>query len=127
MIEFVTLGEAKDHLRATDHNADDGEITLLMRSASGAIKNYLRGTRAAYEQEQDQYGNDLYDSNDDPIYLYDSSGDRIVRYEVKAATLLMLGIFFRDREMVDMEKWQSGFLPAPVVSLLYPLRDPAMR
>lgn len=127
MIEFVTLGEAKDHLRVTDHNEDDGEITLLLRSASGVIQNYLRGTKTVYEQEQDFYGNWLYDSNDDPIYLYDSSGLRIIRYEVKAATLLMIGIFYRDREMVDMEKWQSGFLPAPIVSLLYPLRDPAMR
>jgi hypothetical protein len=122
---LVTLEEAKEHL-LVDFDSADSDITLKIRSASGAVLNYLKNRTKLYQVEIDDDGYPVLDSQGDPHYVLDSQGNRLVRDEIKHATLLLVGIFFRDRDGADTTIWQPGFLPAPVTALLYPLRDPAL-
>lgn len=122
---LVTLEEAKDHLNVDFPDAD-ADIRLKVKSASGAVLNYLKSRRMLYKFQYNEQGDLVLDSQGNGTYELDSQGDRIIRDEVKHAVLLLTGIFFRDRDGVEMALWQPGFLPAPVTALLYPLRDPAI-
>lgn len=104
---FVTLEEAKLHLRV-DGDAEDSDITLKVHAASGAVRGYLKSAA------------DLYLGEDGTPDL-----DK-VPFEVKAATLLMLGHLYKDRDEDSSNAYSQGFLPRPVTALLYPLRDPAL-
>lgn len=124
MVMYVTLQQARDHLYL-DTTDNDNDVTLKIKAASGAVRNYLKSW-SPYEPEYDSNGDIEYDSAGDIIYALDSAGDKIVRSEVQQATLILLGIFYKDRDGEMADKWQHGYLPMPVMSLLYPLRDPAM-
>ncbi|WP_122446933.1 head-tail connector protein [Pseudomonas viridiflava] len=104
---FITLEEAKDHLRVDD-DAEDNDIELKTHAASGAVRNYLKSAA--------------------DIYL-DAGGSVIaaaVPYEVKAATMLMLGYLYKDRDENSNGAFEQGNLPKPVTALLYSLRMPAL-
>lgn len=103
---FISLEEAKDHLRVDD-DADDNDITLKTHAASGAVRNYLKAAADAYI---DTEGAVIAES---------------VPYEVKAATMLMLGYLYKDRDEDSTGAYEQGYLPKPVTALLYPLRSPA--
>jgi hypothetical protein len=120
---YVTLARAKQHLNM-DHDQDDVLIDAYVRAASEAVKNYLKSA-SAYEVERDSNDDPVLDSSGDPIYAVDSNGDKIVRYAVQAATLLMVGFLYKDRDENPDEAFQQGYLPKPVTALLYALRDPA--
>lgn len=122
---IVTLQEAKDNL-LIDFNTYDTDITLKIKSASGMVLNYLKSRRNLYVILVDDDGEPLLDSQGAVIYELDSQGSRIIRDEVKQAVLILVGIFFRDRDGVEAKDWGPGFLPAPVTAILYPLRDPAL-
>lgn len=110
---LVTLAEAKRHLRIID-DADDPDLELRILAASEAVRNYLKDGVDAFT-----------DSNGDLIL--DSAGDPVgVPFVVKAATLLMLGYLYKDRDENADDAYEQGFLPKPVTALLYPLRDPAL-
>lgn len=121
---YVTLERGKQHLNM-DHDSDDVLITAYIGAASGAVKNYLKSA-SAYEVERDSNDDPILDSSGDPTYAEDSSGDKIVRYEVQAAVLLMLGFLYKDRDENPDQAFAQGYLPKPVTALLYPLRDPAL-
>jgi hypothetical protein len=122
---YVTLERGKQHLNM-DHNLDDVLITAYIGAASEAVKNYLKSA-SPYEVERDSNDDPILDSSGDPIYVVDSSGDKVVRYAVQAATLLQLGFLYRDRDENSDGAYEMGYLPKPVTALLYPLRDPALR
>lgn len=122
---YVTLARAKQHLNM-DHDLDDVLIEAYIGAASGAVKNYLKSA-SPYEVERDSNDDPILDSAEDPIYVVDSSGDKVVKYEVQAAVLLMLGFLYKDRDENPDQAFQQGYLPKPVTALLYPLRDPALR
>jgi hypothetical protein len=122
---YVTLERGKQHLNM-DHNLDDVLITAYIGAASEAVKNYLKSA-SPYEVERDSNDDPILDSSGDPIYVVDSSGDKVVRYAVRAATLLQLGFLYRDRDENSDGAYEMGYLPKPVTALLYPLRDPALR
>lgn len=113
---YVTLDMAKDHLEV-DHDERDDLITAYIEAASSAVKNYLKSA-SAYEPARDEDDNPLPDPVDPE--------DREVRYEVRAAVLLMVGYLFRNRDENPENAFVRGYLPAPVTALLYPLRDPAL-
>lgn len=121
---YVTLARAKQHLNM-DHDQDDSLIDVYVRAASGAVKNYLKSA-SPYEVERDINDNPILDSSGDPVYVVDSSGDRVFSYPVVSATLLMVGFLYKDRDENPDQEFQQGFLPRPVTALLYPLRDPAL-
>lgn len=121
---YVTLARAKAHLNM-DHDDDDTLITAYITGASGAVKNYIKSA-SVYEVLRDSNDDPILDSNDDPTYETDSSGDKIVRFEVQAAVLILLGHFYKDRDENADGAFEAGYLPKPVTALLYPLRDPAL-
>jgi hypothetical protein len=122
---LVSLQQAKENL-LIDFNTYDTDITLKISSASGMVLNYLKSRRNLYVLLVDDDGLPLLDSRGEVIYELDSQGTRIVRDEVKHAVLILVGMFFRDRDGVEAKDWAPGFLPAPVTAILYPLRDPAI-
>jgi hypothetical protein len=118
-IEYVTLEEAKAHLRVT-HSDDDQSIKLKIRAASSAVKNYMK-EYSVYEPARDADEDWEVDSNYEPVIDEDSNTTRAVRFEVKAAVLILL------QQLYDQEyNFTPGYLPDEVVGLLYPLRDPAL-
>lgn len=132
MTMLVTLTEAKDRLRYDNDDADD-DITLMIKSISNSILNYLKDYMLAYQFEQDDNGQPVLDSDDEKIYLLDSNGDYIAREEVQQAVLLMLGYVDRDR---DVENYTDGdsraarlgdlSLPRAVHWILDPIRTPTI-
>lgn len=122
---YVTLARAKQHLNM-DHDEDDTLIEVYVQAASGAVKNYLKSA-SPYEIERDSNDDPILDSSGDPVYVVDSSGDKLVSYPVQAAVLLMVGFLYKDRDENPDSAFDRGYLPRPVTALLYPLRDPALR
>lgn len=120
---YVTLARGKQHLNM-DHDQDDVLIGAYIRASSEAVKNYLKSA-SPYEVERDSNDDPIADSSGDPIYVVDSSGDKVVKYAVQAAVLLMLGFLYKDRDENPDEAFAQGYLPKPVTALLYPLRAPA--
>ena len=100
MIEYVPFDLAKLWLRVDTDDLDPA-IRIAILAASGLCANYLKSA-AVWEKTED------------------------VPPPVQAATLIMLGTLFRDPDGADAANWQQGFLPFPVMNLLYPLRDPAL-
>lgn len=134
MVMLVTLQQASDHLRR-DTDDDDDDLTLKIQSASAAILNYLKDHMLAYQFEMDDDGTPVLDSAGDIVYLEDSNGDFIPRPEVQQAVLLMLGVFYMDRdakEYVDprsgggLERLGNMSLPRSVHWLLDTIRLPTL-
>lgn len=112
MVMLVSLNQASAHLRR-DTSDDDTDLTLKIHAASGAVLNYLKD------------GATFLDSADE--VEVDSFGDPVgVPFEVQAAVLLLVGMFYMDREGVEPDIWERGYLPRAVTALLYPLRAPAL-
>lgn len=124
-LDYVSIEEAKNQLRVR-HCQDDDYIAMLIRSASSAVKNYLKST-SPYDFERDSADNYLLDSNDLPIPLLDGDGNMVVLAEVKMGVLFLIGEWFRNRGTEqEGNDLGHGYLPAPVVNILYPIRDPAL-
>ena len=113
MIELVTLAQVKARLRF-DHDTEDADLQGLIYGASAAVMNYLK------------LDHDAYLNSDGTMDLNSDGSYDEVPQEVQLATILLVGIMSRDRDGVEADKWQHGYLPMPVMSLLYPLRDPAL-
>lgn len=114
MIELVTLGQARQVLQMT-HNAQDDVIVTLIRAASRMVLTYLKLEEDAYLNSDGTMDNES-----------ETLGYNEVPEEVQAATLYLVSVLFRDRDGAESEKWQQGYLPTPVVSMLYPLRTPSV-
>lgn len=119
--ELVTLAQARVQCRIDDVDSDgagpdDDALNLYIRAASSAILNYLDGA-------------EFLDS--DGVVPVDSDGNPDgVPDDVQLATLFMVGEFYKNREAeqdgaVDAQ-FGYGYLPRPVVALLYPYRSPVI-
>lgn len=125
-MNLITLEEAKAHL-LVDHDDDDLDIERKLQEASSAVLTYLDGAPIGQPQ-RDEQGAIVRTADGDIEYLRD--GDSLViRYEVKAAVKLLLGELYKHREAEQggevPHQYGYGYLPKPVVALLYPLRKPA--
>lgn len=114
MAQLVTLAQAKAHLYVT-HSSDDSLITDYLMAASEAVIAYLKEAGAAT----------FLDSSGEVVMTTDSPPESTVPRVVQQATLIMVGWFYNNREG-ENDKMTPGYLPAPVVSLLYPLRTPTL-
>src|SRR3989304_10178499 len=116
---LVSLNKGKQHLRM-DHDAEDDMITTYIQAASAAVLNYLKSGKDAFldSTNLDSSGEVEVDSDDEPVGI---------PFEVQAATLLMLGYLYKNRDNNDGIEgaFGQGTLPMPVTALLSPLRDPA--
>lgn len=111
MTMLITLAQAQAHLRV-DSDADVADLTLKIHAASAVVLNYLK---SGVER--------LFDSSG--ALPTDSAGIPDIPYEVYAATCLMLGYLYKQRD--ESTDFQMGFVPPAVTALLYPLRDPVIR
>ena len=84
---LVSLTQASDHIRR-DTTDDDSDLTLKIEAASAIVAGYI------------DTGADFLNTAGDPDY--DTAGDPInVPRDVQAATLLVLGDLYMDREAGD--------------------------
>jgi hypothetical protein len=97
---IVSIDQAKLWLRV-DGTAMDADIELAIAGATASIYTYLKRP-APYSESDPAPAN------------------------VVQAIVLLAGMFIRDPDIADAASWQAGYLPAPIVSILYPLRDPAL-
>ena len=109
-MNLVTVEEAAAHLRI-DYTPD-GDLELKVAAASGAVLAYLKSATDAW----------ILDGE----LILDGGGAPLLPVQVKQATLLLIGYFHKDRDEDSSGAFQMGYLPAPVMALLYPLRDPAL-
>lgn len=116
MTMLVTLEQAKFHLRIDDSssagNDDDPDLALKIRAASAAVLRYIGPVQ------------DFLDSSGEPIV--ESGGGTAVPADVVAATLLLVGDLYKERDGKNDASWEHGFLPLSVRTLLYPLRTPVI-
>lgn len=113
---LVSLEQGKRHLRVIlDDPDENADIELKIKGASQAVLDYLK-SRA--DEFLDSAGEVEVDSENEPVGIPEN---------VQAATLLMLGYLYKDRDNNADSAYQQGYLPAPVTALLYPRRDPAFR
>lgn len=111
-MKLVTLDEAKFHLNIGADEADhDDLLDIYIDAASETIVDHLQDNVSEF-----------IDSNGDVIL--DSEGNPETPKKVKVATLMLVGIFFRDREGSEVANWPPGFLPPAIISLLCSRRDP---
>lgn len=116
-VALVSLAQAQDHLR--DYYVEnEGDIELKILAASRACITYLDGGEDSFT---DSDGQVAQDSNGTP---------QGVPEDIQAACLLLLGEFHRNRDgeqggAVDAQ-YGYGYLPRPVVALLFPYRSPVV-
>lgn len=108
MIAFVTLEEAKAHLRI-DTDAGDDELQQKIYSASASVLDYIQSSR------------DVVVNDDGEVIEGTNELDR-----VKMATLLLVGILDRVRNGEEETTYHQGYLPFTVTSLIYSLRKPTI-
>lgn len=95
---FATLEETKAAL-VVDFSDDDGLIGTLLDAASESVAQYLK---------------------------IEADGVSPVPSAVKVATMMLTGYLYKNRDKDPEGAFQPGYLPAPVLSLLYPLRNPTV-
>lgn len=101
MTDLVTLEEVRAHLRIDDYDSnggpDDTWLNIFITSVSSAVLLWLKDEWRAYETEFDSDGDILLDSNDDPVPVLDSSGERVLQPVVRAAVLIEIDRQYRFR------------------------------
>ena len=122
-LAYVTRTEAKAYSRI-QHTALDTTIDVLIEAASAAVKNYLNDF-SPYEGERDDDDDYVVDSNYEPVAKLDSNGNQIVKPEVKMTVLLLVDRWLK--QPPNASEQPMGYLPVEVTSILYPLRDPALK
>jgi hypothetical protein len=106
---LITFTEAKAQL-SVDHDLDDAMINSMRRRASAIVLDYIKIDIGATDFDWfDLFGEPVQDSVPD---------------EVAAATLLVLGAMYENR---DGDVFRSPApISQPVIDLLWRHRDPAM-
>lgn len=91
---WVTLEEAKHHLRYDD-DSNDVMLTAYIAAAESAVMQYITKTVAAADTP-----------------------------DIKVAVLLLVGYYDFHRNMDKDTPSDGNYLPAPVRALLWPYRQP---
>lgn len=116
-MKLVTVQEASDHVRR-DTGADDLDFEMKVEAASELVLDYIGDAAAAWT---DSTGQPFEDSNGIALD---------VPKRVKAATLMMVGYLYRERDASNENQvptqWGYGYLPIGVTALLYSLRKPTV-
>lgn len=122
MTQFVSIEDAKDHLRV-DSDADDLWINLFISACSAAIISWLKDEWRCYVPVLDSNGDALEDSQGDTYPQLDINGNPIPKDQVKAAVLVELGQQYRFRDGSGAATMGAGYiLGMGATSLLAGLR-----
>ncbi len=108
---LITLQDAKEHLRV-DHDLDDADILLKMEQASDIVIDYLKLPEGKWDLDAGGSGSSSSGSS--------GSSSGLAPWRVTAATLLVLGELYRNREA------GSNPLSQGAMDLLHRTRDPAL-
>jgi uncharacterized phage protein (predicted DNA packaging) len=100
MIDYTTL-EAVKLAHRIDHDDDDTHLELLIKAASRQVSDYLK-TPDGEQPEALEY----------------------LREDIQLATIMLVGFLYANSDADPEKAFDPGYLPAPVQSLLYPLRTP---
>ena len=112
-MKLITLEQASDYIRR-DSADDDDDLEAMIEAASALVRNYLKSAV-----------DDFLDSDGEPDL--DSAGNPVgIPAEVVGATKWLTAWLYRNRDRDEEKAFEPGFLPAPVMAMLYPLRDPAL-
>ena len=103
---LATLEETKAALRI-DGDDDDPALDLAIRAASAGVVAYLKSGADSFIE-----GGELIDG-------------AVVPSNVKIATIYWAGVLRRNPDNNVEGEVTPGYPPAPVVSMLYQMRDPA--
>jgi hypothetical protein len=108
---LVSLQHVKSSLKIESSDWDSLLDSIYIPAASRAVINYLKSAA-------------------DTLLDLDSGGnipaDFEVPEEIRMATIILVGYWFRNTDSDPDKEFEQGFLPRPVTALLYPLRDPAL-
>lgn len=107
MIELVTLAEIKEHLHI-DHDADDGPLKEKIQEASSVLLAFIQGSRDKIVDEKGRL----------------IEGEALSR--MKAATMRLVGMLYRNPDLADKEDLLHGELPFSVSFLIHDLRLPTI-
>ena len=126
MIKLVDIHDARTHLKV-DSYADDAWIELMIAAVSAAVSDWLKDAWRLYVPLVDSAGNEVLDSNGDPVPSVDANGNPVVKYQVKAAVLVELAQQYRFRDgngvTLTPSSWGYGYtLGVGATSLLAALR-----
>ncbi|VVE82622.1 head-tail connector protein [Pandoraea sputorum] len=111
---LVTLEQVKSHLRIV-HSSDDDDLIGKIHAASAVVVQYLKEGALEF---LDSSGRVEVDSAGDPVGVPE---------DVQVATLIMVGYLNKDRDEDSDRAYEMGYLPKPVMAMLYRKRDPACR
>lgn len=109
---LVTLERVKQVLRVR-HDDDDEMLNLIIGSASRSVLRYLKGQASevlSIDSPPDSPPNDL----------------SAVAEDVQFATIILVGMLYRNPDNDTEAAFELGQLPKAVTSILYPLRDPTL-
>lgn len=110
---LVSLDQAKAQIREIDDCSDD-EITLMIEGASQTIANYLQ---SAFDPFLDSTGDPHVDSDGVVMDIPD---------DIKMATLILIGINYRNRDGDEEKLFGLGQLPFAVTAQIYHRRPLSM-
>lgn len=105
MITLVTLDQIKKAL-VIDFADDDDALDLMNLAASAAVLDYLK-----------------LDAED--LIPLTGGGVSEIDDRARQGTILLVGFLYRNRDRNDDKDFSRTGLPAPVVSILHPLRYPS--
>lgn len=114
-MKLVSLDAAKK-MQNWDHNFDDWKIDFCLNAASAAVIRYLK-SRVDEWLITDSAGDIELDEYDNPMG---------VPYDVQCATIMLAGWMLANPDGDPDKAFEFGYLPKPVMGLLYSLRDPAI-
>lgn len=123
-IQYVSLEQQKEYSQIL-HCGRDDTITLMIKAASAAVKNYLKDF-SAYQGQRNDDDDYLVDSNYEPDILLDSEDGQEVKPEVQLAVLLAVDKKLNPKKYGN-PTGDGNYLDPEVTQLLYPLRDPALK
>ncbi|WP_439444445.1 head-tail connector protein [Xanthomonas translucens pv. translucens] len=110
-MKLVTVEQARMRLRIDD-DFDNDDLELMIEGASAAVITYLKSAVNKWIA--------------DGKLILDAEGKPLLPPQVLQAVLVLVGIFYKDRDEDPEGLYEMGYLPKPVTALLYPLRDPAI-
>lgn len=104
---LVTLEQAKRHLRVDDdQTAFDPDIELLIEGISDLVLIFVKASEEDYMDEDGEL--------------------TFLPRGIQIATLVWIGIVFKNRDGTSDEKLELGEIPRTVSSLLWPYRKLTM-